>query len=184
MTEKTLGDLGAEWKAAIAVERDTEAKALVAGRRLRVHVGHLLSALWKTALAVVHGHELAAGNPLAVAKVTAELFGAGLAAFRAVQETLSEAEFLACVTLSDLPEGLTQEELEEGIRFRCTEVPLALFPWYLGIDERYLEQARRGLKSPNTIADVVAALKTKGLVRTAENGRLLFIDRELVWELL
>ena len=176
-------ELAAEWNAAITIERDPEAQALVARRRIRIHVGHLLSVAWKTALAALHVHDLVAWTPLATMGVGAEAFGALVATLNAVQQPMTEAEFLACMTLSDQPNGLTPHELADGIRFRCTKVPPALFPWYLGISAQYLERALRGIETPNTIEDLVDLLRKRGLARDGDDGRIIFVDQEVVWQL-
>jgi hypothetical protein len=175
-------ELADQWKKAITIERDDEGQALVARRRMRIHLGQLLSAAWKTAMAAVDAHELVAGNPLATIRVGAEAFGAMVATLKAVQQPMPAADFLACMTLSNLPNGLTPQELADEIQFRCTQVPPDLFPWYLGIDAPYLERALRGIQSPNTIESLVSGLRARGLARDGDDGRIVFVDQDIVWQ--
>jgi hypothetical protein len=170
------------WGGVVSTERDSAGKALVAGRRIRIHVGQLLRATWLTLKAVGSGLEVPA-NPLAILKLGVETFAAASGALSAVQESLSAVEFMACVALGAEKDGIDEEELSANLAFLCDEVPVELFPWWLGIDRTLLAKARLGVQPPNTVKHVVEALEKRGLVERRSTNKLIFMDRAMVWQL-
>jgi hypothetical protein len=175
--------LALAWGKALTLERDDSGLALVARRRFRVHVGRLLSAVWATVKAVGSAHELAIGNPLAMLKVGAESFGALIAALQAFQEPLSAIEFMTCVALKSEEHGMTPTDLKKQVDFLCEKVPPELFPWWLGIDAKLLTKARSGITPPNTFDGVLSALRKSNLITDGSEGKVILVDRELVWQL-
>jgi hypothetical protein len=175
--------LAADWKAVVTVELDEQPQALIARRRFRIHIGHLLSAVWKTCVAVAKADAALSLDPLALTEAGGAGFGAVVAALNTFQEPMSKAAFMVCTVLSDKPAGLTPKEIEDELRFRCTEVPPELFPRYFGIDAKFLQLALRGVAPPNCMNDVLARMEKDGLLRKEKDDRLVFIDRQLVCEL-
>lgn len=172
------------WSEAISrVAGDPNTKQIGARGNFRINVVQALKATYYTAKLYVEGKVAIATadfTPWTLAKLLKGGYDAVAATLRTFYESLSEAEYVACIVLSRADSGLTPEELREETLAFVGSKNFDSLPFYLGLSDAFVAEARKVLETANAVDSVVVELDERGLV-DRRDGRIYFKAKHFEW---
>src|SRR5262252_6905034 len=146
---KVLNEAREAWKKAATRSSDAQTTALGFRGNLRLNARALFGCVWhigkvclKVKTAIVAGH----ANPLELLEIGAEAFSAITGALAAFYQKLNAAEYLACVFLSQAPNGVKKDEFATAFESFLTSYSKVELPWYVRVNTKDVEKAQEFLK--------------------------------------
>jgi hypothetical protein len=180
-------DIRTTWNDAVQpLPRDAATQAFIGGANYRISVFGVLKATWQAVKLYVHGKiALATGavTPVELLELVNGVREVVVSTLDAVRESLNELTYTACLVLAGAgDQGLTEVELkDELIRF-LAGADAKSFPWYLGLTESFLTEARNGLAAPTGFGAALEDIRAKRFA-IEQGGRLVFKDCHFTWGL-
>lgn len=174
------------WSGAVSrAAGDPSTKALGARGNFRVNVVQALKATYHTVKLYVEGKVAIATadfTPWTLAKLLKGGYDAMSATLRTFYESLSEAEYVTCIVLSQADAGLTPEELRDQTLAFARSTQFDNLPFYLGLSNEFVAEARKVLETTNAVDSVVAELEDRNLI-DRRDGRIYFKAKHFEWGL-
>jgi hypothetical protein len=184
--DHTLDDLSSRWRGLVdQAPADAATKALFGRGNLRVNVAEALKAAFYTAKVYIEGKvALATGNitPWELAKLVKGGIDAVTATLRAFYETLTEAEYVTALVLSQAEDGLTRANLESEVLDFVRRAEHKEFPLFLGLSSSFVTNAKTVLETPGAFDTVLAGLRKRSLL-LEDNALLRFTSKHFEWGL-
>jgi hypothetical protein len=179
----------AELRAAFAgFQRTTDAttKGLGLGVNIRFSAKHLFQAAWKLTHACLRIASVAkAGpNPLVLLQIGADVFSAITAALDGCRQKLTPAEYLTCIILSSMSEGLREDTLQPVLRSFIDQISKSgsSLPWYLFVDAALAECALAELNTLERWDSLLEGDAFRSLVKR-QDGVLTYTEKSFEWGL-
>lgn len=170
----------------VEVPADANTKALGLRGNFRVNVLQAFKAAFHTVkvyleakAAMVTGSIL---TPWELAKLAKGGLDALVATFRAFYESLSEAEYITCIVLSDAGAGLTEAELQSHVQEFVGSLQHTEMPFYLGLTDKFVANAKHALAVPNPMDAIVAELVKRDFVER-KGDKVCFKPKHFEWGL-
>jgi hypothetical protein len=166
----------------VQITADPQVQALIGGMNVRLNFTEALRAVAAAAHACIAGAKAVASqgaDVYSVFEAGAQGFHAAVSAIAAVVEKMSALEYIACVLLSEHPNGLDQGAFEQEINKFLNSADRKEFPWYVGINENKVVEAKEDLTNDG-IAALVDHLKKSGFLEQSDT-MLKFTPRHFTW---
>ncbi len=172
------------WASAVAMAPgDPSTKALAFRGNVRVNVLQAFKAAYYSAKLYIEGKvALATGavTPIELAKLAKGGIDAAIATFRTFYETMSEAEYVTALVLSQVGDGVSEQELQAQVLAFIDSVPVDGVPFYLCLGKSVLANAKAALTGADAMTDVVKSLVKRDLAQR-QGDKLQFKAKHLEW---
>lgn len=173
------------WSGAVKeMPGDPNTKALGLRGNFRVNILQAFKAAFYTVKVYVEGKvALATGSivtPWELAKLVKGGLDAVVATFRTFYESMSEAEYITCIVLSNADAGLTEAELQSQVQAFVDGVQHKEMPFYLGLTDGLVSNAKLAVARNGAMDGIVKELVKRDFVER-KGTRIHFKSKHFEW---
>jgi hypothetical protein len=165
---------------------DSQAKALLFGVNVRLNVAKAFEAAWtatKIWLKVQAAGATAGLSLIDGMELAGESFALVTATLKAIGETVPADVYVACVVLGSAPAGMSEKDFESNLRSFLDNPSSHSFPWYLGLTNKRLADAKQNLSAPNAFGSLMIFLRKNLWVDDVAGGMVKVRPRNFEWGL-